>query len=436
MSSTFSRWTRHAAVAGSVLVLGAAPASSAHAKGDVEAPGDVTPEQSELPLDLDAQVKVEPQNEVGARVDMTTKAPLATDEVALHAKVDTGKLLPEDIRRLLPSPPAVEEEEPRVEDPLDRKRPGTVTGPAELHSAQRAEEGRQADEGVATGPSRAPTGSSGTVRASAPEFSGSDPDSKPAGRTPRGSVSAAASGSAKDETEAMQASALGPASGGQPSPVAGAIRALFEFVPTSVKVLIAILAALASALAVTTLLNRRKLAAAESRAATDALTELPNHSSIRITLKEMLARASRAQTSLSVVLFDLDNFKQINDRYGHLKGDEVLVAIAGAARHGLRAGDFVGRYGGEEFVLLLPDTDESGGTIVAEKLRGLISTIVVPELEERITASFGLATFPDDGSDDSEVLGAADQALYAAKALGRDRVVAAAPAAELEPVAS
>lgn len=77
------------------------------------------------------------------------------------------------------------------------------------------------------------------------------------------------------------------------------------------------------------------------------------------------------------------------------------------------------------------------GTIVAEKLRELISAIVVPEVEERITASFGLATFPEHGSDDSEVLGAADQALYAAKALGRDRVVAAgAPAAELEPVAS
>jgi two-component system, cell cycle response regulator len=126
------------------------------------------------------------------------------------------------------------------------------------------------------------------------------------------------------------------------------------------------------------------------------------------------------------VLFDLDHFKQINDLFGHEKGDEVLAAVAAVIHSGVRASDFAGRHGGEEFILLLPDTDRSSACVIADKLRQSIAAIEVTGVSLPITASLGVAALPDDAAEPTLLLRAADRALYLAKAKGRNRVETAA----------
>lgn len=172
----------------------------------------------------------------------------------------------------------------------------------------------------------------------------------------------------------------------------------------------------------------RSLMLAEMRAATDALTGLPNSRTVQETLARMVAQASRTVTPLALILFDLDHFKTINDLLGHAKGDEVLAAVGDAVSDGLRESDFVGRYGGEEFLALLPNTGREGALITAEKLRETIADLHVPGVERSVSASFGVAVFPDDGVEGTQLLRLADRALYAAKEAGRNRVETAAPA--------
>jgi len=145
---------------------------------------------------------------------------------------------------------------------------------------------------------------------------------------------------------------------------------------------------------------------------------------------------------LSAILCDLDHFKQINDVYGHDKGDEALAAAAAMLRSGLRESDIAGRYGGEEFLLLLPDTPPDGALVVAEKLRDELARITIPGVAHEVSASFGVACYPLDAADPDALVRVADRALYAAKARGRNCVVgsaelyggeAATPAAQ-EPV--
>jgi diguanylate cyclase (GGDEF)-like protein len=174
-----------------------------------------------------------------------------------------------------------------------------------------------------------------------------------------------------------------------------------------------------------TLGNLRNLALAESRALTDALTGLPNTRAVYDTLKRMLAQASRTLNPLSAVMLDLDHFKQINDTLGHEKGDEALAAVGDALASSTRAGDFAGRYGGEEFVVLLPDTDKAGALELAEKLRLAVSLLRVPGTERPLTTSCGVASYPADAQDPERLLRLADRALYAAKAAGRNRVAEA-----------
>jgi diguanylate cyclase (GGDEF)-like protein len=178
------------------------------------------------------------------------------------------------------------------------------------------------------------------------------------------------------------------------------------------------------------LANLRNLAIAETRAATDALTGLPNQRTCQDNLKRMLAQASRTASPLSAVLLDLDHFKQINDRFGHGAGDDVLAAVGGALTAALRASDFAGRNGGEEFLILLPDTDSEGALISAERVRAAIETIEVPQVDRAITASLGVATYPADALDSDTLVRMADRALYAAKRAGRNRVALAMPSAE------
>ena len=170
------------------------------------------------------------------------------------------------------------------------------------------------------------------------------------------------------------------------------------------------------------LANLRNLALSQARALTDGLTGLPNRRAIDDTLKRMAAHAGRTTSPLGVVLFDLDHFKQINDLCGHEKGDEVLAAVGVGITSAMRASDFAGRLGGEEFILLLPDTSRDGAVTVAEKLRQSIAALEVPGVTRPITASFGVAALPEDAGEAALLLRAADRALYVAKAHGRNRV--------------
>ena len=170
------------------------------------------------------------------------------------------------------------------------------------------------------------------------------------------------------------------------------------------------------------LANLRNLALSEARALTDGLTGLPNRRAIDDTFKRLVAQADRASNALGVILLDLDHFKQINDLFGHEKGDEVLSCVGVVLADELRASDFAGRYGGEEFILLLPDTGLEGALTVAEKMRSALLSIDVPGVPRTITGSFGVAVFPGDGSDPAILTRSADRALYLAKAGGRNRV--------------
>ncbi|MFL5894758.1 MAG: diguanylate cyclase [Thermoleophilaceae bacterium] len=168
--------------------------------------------------------------------------------------------------------------------------------------------------------------------------------------------------------------------------------------------------------------NLRNLALAEMRAATDALTGLANHRAVQDTLNRMVAQAGRAKAQLTAILFDLDHFKKVNDIHGHAKGDEVLASVGAAVAASVRESDFVGRYGGEEFVALLPDSGIEGGARVAEKLRKVIEALQIPGLDQRLSASFGVATLPGNAVTGEQLLRSADRALYAAKGNGRNRV--------------
>ena len=168
--------------------------------------------------------------------------------------------------------------------------------------------------------------------------------------------------------------------------------------------------------------NMRNLAIAELRASTDALTGLPNQRAVGVNLKRMSAQALRSGFPLAAIMLDLDHFKQINDTYGHGKGDQVLATVGEITAGAIRASDFAGREGGEEFIVLLPATDREQAAVVAEGLRKAIATIQIPDVDRAITASFGVAVLPDDATEPEALVRCADRALYVAKSRGRNRV--------------
>ena len=170
------------------------------------------------------------------------------------------------------------------------------------------------------------------------------------------------------------------------------------------------------------LANLRNLGIAQLRAATDSLTGLPNARAVQDTLRLLVAQASRMLWPLGAVLLDLDHFKDINDTFGHGIGDEVLAAVGVALQSTVRESDFVGRYGGEEFIMLLPDADRETTLQVAERVRRAIADINVLERDSAVTASFGVAVFPEDAPDAARLVRNADRAMYRAKANGRNRV--------------
>jgi diguanylate cyclase (GGDEF)-like protein len=165
----------------------------------------------------------------------------------------------------------------------------------------------------------------------------------------------------------------------------------------------------------------------ESMVLTDALTGCLNRRGFDQALGREIARSQRAGSQLTLLAIDLDHFKRLNDRCGHLAGDAILRELGDILRHTARRGDIVARTGGEEFTLILPDTDASGGfqlaTRLCERIRG--RDFVVGQRAIRITISIGVAAVGADAVDRQghELKLRADQALYAAKRLGRDRVL-------------
>jgi len=162
-------------------------------------------------------------------------------------------------------------------------------------------------------------------------------------------------------------------------------------------------------------------------AALDPLTGLYNRRFGLSRLHEEFGRAVRADSPLAVLMFDIDRFKQVNDTYGHLVGDRVLVYIATRARHTLREGDVLARYGGEEFLAVLPGASRQDAVQIAERLRHSIAEGAVYDQEQalKVTISAGVRAYPAFAADhDSDLLRAADEALYQAKQGGRNRVAA------------
>jgi diguanylate cyclase (GGDEF)-like protein len=183
--------------------------------------------------------------------------------------------------------------------------------------------------------------------------------------------------------------------------------------------------------AVVALENARLHRIVEHQALVDGLTGLANRRQAQAALESEVARAERFGGSVALVLCDLDNFKTVNDRFGHLSGDDVLRELAGVLRESVRAVDIAARWGGEEFALLLPGTDATGALQVAERARAALERRTILSQDGQpihVTASFGVASAPDHGRGD-ELLLAADAALYEAKRQGKNRVNAAPAAA-------
>jgi diguanylate cyclase (GGDEF)-like protein len=183
------------------------------------------------------------------------------------------------------------------------------------------------------------------------------------------------------------------------------------------------------------LANLRNLAVAEIRAATDGLTGLPNQRAVNDALKRTFAQASTVKAPLALLLIDLDHFKQINDQRGHPVGDQVLANVGATLRSVLRTRDFAGRKGGEEFAVLLPDTEIDAALEIAERVRVAIAEISLPGTDVSVTASIGVAGFPAHASTLDRLERLADAALYLAKRQGRNRVELAEPAAADAPAA-
>jgi two-component system cell cycle response regulator len=165
--------------------------------------------------------------------------------------------------------------------------------------------------------------------------------------------------------------------------------------------------------------NARLHGIVKRQAVTDELTGLANRRSFRESLDTELSRAERFGNGLALIVADLDDFKDVNDRFGHQAGDEVLRAFAEVLSGRIRGIDQAARLGGEEFAILLPETDAVGAAALAENLRVALAelAVTVGEHEVHITSSFGVAAFPESHSAD-ELMTAADLALYSAKRRG------------------
>ena len=159
----------------------------------------------------------------------------------------------------------------------------------------------------------------------------------------------------------------------------------------------------------------------------DSLTGLQNRGTFLAEFEREVSRCERGEPAFSLAIFDLDRFKRLNDQYGHPFGDQVLKAFSGVLKSSIRKHDTVGRYGGEEFALLMPSTGRESAARVAERVRRDIEArgITVEGKRVEVTVSGGVSTYGKDGEDWDSLLSAADDALYKAKEGGRNRVLSA-----------
>lgn len=179
-----------------------------------------------------------------------------------------------------------------------------------------------------------------------------------------------------------------------------------------------------------TIVDSRRLQEQYRRhASTDPLTGLLNRRGLEDLGGRLMQRLSREKKHLSLLMVDVDHFKRFNDEYGHQAGDYVLFAVAQLLKSGLRPTDIVTRYGGEEFTVLLPETDLAGAIVAANRVRETISKTLLEPLDQvvlpEVTASMGAAVYRE-GMTLDQLIAAADVALYEAKRAGRNRVVASA----------
>lgn len=165
---------------------------------------------------------------------------------------------------------------------------------------------------------------------------------------------------------------------------------------------------------------------AEKEAITDSLTELYNYRYFLLQLNREVSRAQRHKSVFSLIMIDIDFFKNYNDAYGHQAGDLILRRIAQAMLENTRNSDMVCRYGGEEFCIICPELTKEDAKKTAEKLRQMVQTLELPKIKslpaENLTISSGIASFPDDGSNAYQLILNADKALYKAKESGRNQV--------------
>jgi diguanylate cyclase (GGDEF)-like protein len=168
-----------------------------------------------------------------------------------------------------------------------------------------------------------------------------------------------------------------------------------------------------------------------SQAVTDELTGLANNRRFREWIENEGARAQRFGHELSLLMLDVDDFKRVNDTYGHLQGDEVLRVLGRILRSESRGVDEPARYGGEEFAVGLPETGRKGAHELGERIRAKLEQERIPMVEGtgtlRVTASVGVASLPTAASDVASLVAAADSALYSAKRDGKNRVEVAPP---------
>ena len=172
----------------------------------------------------------------------------------------------------------------------------------------------------------------------------------------------------------------------------------------------------------------------ELLAITDGLTQLINHKHFQKALEKEIERSKRYKRPVSLLILDIDHFKSVNDNYGHPTGDLVLREIAQSIRDMLRANDIAARYGGEEFAVIIPENDEKGALMTAERIRKIVEQKEIRSGNEqvRVTISVGCASYPNLATTQKDLINHADKALYYSKKTGRNRVSVFAPEMALE----
>ena len=175
----------------------------------------------------------------------------------------------------------------------------------------------------------------------------------------------------------------------------------------------------------TAIQNARHFERVRQMAYVDGVTGIFNRRYFELRIAEEIARSARHGLTFSVIILDIDHFKQLNDDFGHLVGDEVLRQVAAILAQQLRRSDVVSRYGGEEFAIITPETGVEGAAAVSDKLRRVMESWHFPGVERPVTVSAGVAEFPAEGNTRDQLVQSADEALYAAKQSGRNCVVTA-----------